>query len=257
ISAELGTTYPEQGGIYAWVRDAFASRRRFAHARTMSEQKIVGVLGGMGPEATIDFMARIVAHTEASSDQDHLHMIVDQNPGVPSRQDALLSAGADPGPVMATMAKRLEAAGADFLVMPCNTAHAWQQQVRDAVDIPLLSIVDATVNACDGYSPIGLLATDGCLAAAVYDADSALLPDENEQTRVMEIVNAIKRGDRSPELKRDMLKIATDLVDRGAQAIVAACTEIPLVLANGDLSVPVIESTEELALATVRFAQEP
>lgn len=222
----------------------------------MSGSKTVGVLGGMGPEATVDFMSRVIAHTEASSDQDHLHLIVDQNPGVPSRQDALLSEGDNPGPDMAAMAQRLEKAGADFLVIPCNTAHAWQQDVRDAVDIPLLSIVDATMAACEGKEPIGLLATKGCLAAGVYDTDNALLPNDADQDRVMDLVNAVKGGDQSDEVRAKMRGVAMSLVDRGAQIIVAACTEIPLVLADGDLPVPVIESTEELALATVRRAQE-
>lgn len=210
----------------------------------------------MGPEATVDFMSRVIGHTEASSDQGHLHLIVDQNPSVPSRQDALLGDGENPGPAMAAMAKRLEDAGADFLVIPCNTAHAWQQDVRDAVDIPLLSIVDATMAACAGKEPVGLLATNGCLAAGVYDTDNALLPDDDDQVRVMDLVNAVKAGDQSDEVRADMRRIAMSLVDRGAQAIVAACTEIPLILADGDLPVPVIESTEELALATVRRAQE-
>lgn len=238
------------------VATLVASQGHFAHARNMGNHKTAGVLGGMGPEATIDFMARIVTHTEASSDQDHLHLIVDQNPAVPSRQDALLGKGEDPGPAMAAMAKRLEAAGADFLVIPCNTAHAWQQAVTDAVEVPLLSIVDATMAACAGEEPIGLLATEGCLKAGVYDTDSAVLPDDDQQARIMDLVNAVKAGDRSEEVRAEMREIATSLVDRGAKVIVAACTEIPLVLADGDLPVPVIESTEELALATVRFAQQ-
>lgn len=221
----------------------------------MSKYKTVGVLGGMGPEATIDFMSRVLAHTDAVADQDHLHLIVDQNPGVPSRQDALLGDGEDPGAAMAEMAQRLEAAGADFLVIPCNTAHAWQQVVQDTVEIPLLSIVDATMAACEGYSPIGLLATDGCLKAGVYDANNALLPNDKDQFRVMEMINAVKGSGPSDELSSQMRQVAMTLVDRGAQAIVAACTEIPLILGDGDLPVPVVESTEELALATVRLAQ--
>ena len=88
-----------------------------------SRSKTVGVLGGMGPEATVDFAATVIAMTPAKSDQDHVHMIIDNDPSIPPRQDAILRAGADPGPAMAAMAKRLQDAGADFLVMPCNTAH--------------------------------------------------------------------------------------------------------------------------------------
>ena len=111
-------------------------------------EKIVGVIGGMGPEATVDFMARVLAFTDGSEDQDHARMLVDNNPKVPSRQLALLDDGENPGPVMADMARGLETAGAEFIVMPCNTAHAYAAAIRDAVSIPLVSIVDLTVAPC-------------------------------------------------------------------------------------------------------------
>jgi len=118
-------------------------------------RKVVGVIGGMGPDATVDFMSRVIAFTEATRDQDHVRMLVDNNPAVPCRQEALLRDGKDPGPVLAGMARGLETAGADFLVMPCNTAHAFADVVRDAVSIPLLSIVDTTVAACHGHAAVG------------------------------------------------------------------------------------------------------
>ncbi len=108
---------------------------------------LVGVLGGLGPEATVDFMARVLALTPADSDQDHIHLLVDQNPNVPNRQEAILRDGENPSPAIVAMAKRLEAAGCDLLVMPCNTAHAWEQDIRSATSIPFLSIVEATVAA--------------------------------------------------------------------------------------------------------------
>ena len=141
----------------------------------MDRSRSVGVLGGMGPEATVDFAARVVAMTPAKTDQDHVRMIVDNDPSIPSRQEAILRGGADPGPAMAAMATRLQAAGADFLVMPCNTAHAFSKSVSGAVSIPLLSIVDVTVAACRQYSVLGLLATEGCLRSGIYqDAVNAL-----------------------------------------------------------------------------------
>ncbi len=131
-------------------------------------RKVVGVIGGMGPDATVDFMSSVIAFTDAAQDQDHVRMLVDNNPAVPCRQQALLGNGEDPGPVMARMARGLEAAGADFLVMPCNTAHAFADAVRSAASIPLLSIVDVTVAACSGHALVGMLATRGCLEARVY-----------------------------------------------------------------------------------------
>ncbi len=227
----------------------------------MSKQsKIVGVLGGMGPDATVDFMAKVIALTPADKDQDHIHMIVDQNPKVPNRQDAILADGEDPGPVMAEMAKRLETAGADFLVVPCNSAFGFAGAVAGAVSIPLVSIVEVTVEACDDYSTVGLLATDGCLQSHVYqDAFAAAgiaaeLPDKDELADLMALLNSIKAGYQGESIARDMRALATALVDRGAQAIIAGCTEIPLVLEHTALAVPLISSTDVLAARTVAIA---
>ncbi len=224
------------------------------------QSKIVGVLGGMGPDATVDFMSKVISLTPAEKDQDHIHMIVDQNPKVPNRQEAILADGEDPGPVMAEMAQRLETAGADFLVVPCNSAFGFAGAVAGAVSIPLVSIVDVTVEACDGISTVGLLATDGCLQSHVYqDAFSAAgiaaeLPDTDELADLMALLNSIKAGYQGESIARDMGALAAALVDRGAQAIIAGCTEIPLVLDQMALTVPLISSTDVLAQRTVAIA---
>lgn len=222
--------------------------------------KTAGVIGGMGPEATVDFMARVIAATPASTDQEHVRLLVDQNPKVPSRQDARAGTGEDPGPAMAAMAKGLEQAGADFLVMPCNTAHAFAQSVRSAVSIPLVSIIDATVDACREYENVGVLTTPGCLEAGLYQDAlataglTAVLPDETEVAEMMRLVAAVKAGDRNEAIARGMRSLAAALVDRGAQAVVAACTEIPLVLTPDMLDVPLVSSTDVLAEVTVAIA---
>ncbi len=218
-------------------------------------RKTVGVIGGMGPDATVDFMSSVIAFTDATRDQDHVRMLVDNNPGVPCRQEALLGEGDDPGPVLADMARGLEAAGADFLVMPCNTAHAFADAVTSAAAIPLLSIVDATVAACHGHAAVGLLATRGCFDAGVYqDAFAAtgtelVVPDEAELTELMELIFAIKGGDRSGKIGERMRVLAEALVARGATVVVGGCTEITLVLDDSMLSVPLVSTTDELARA--------
>jgi len=223
--------------------------------------KTVGVVGGMGPDATVDFMAKVISLTPAEKDQDHVHMIVDQNPKVPNRQDAILGDGEDPGPVMAEMAQRLEAAGADFLVVPCNSAFGFASVVAGAVSIPLVSIVEVTVKACDGFSTVGLMATDGCLQSGVYqDALAAAgiaveLPDSDELADLMALVNGIKAGYRGESVARGIAVLATTLVERGAEAIIAGCTEIPLVLSKSMLKVPLISSTDVLAARTVAIAR--
>jgi aspartate racemase len=222
--------------------------------------KIVGVLGGMGPDATADFMSRVIRATPADKDQDHLRMLVDNNPHVPNRQEALLRGGEDPGPTLAAMARGLETAGADFLVMPCNTAHAFVHAITEAVDIPLVSIIDATVDACGDAGMIGVLATDGCIASGVFQealADRgrvAVLPDKVEMDALMSLIRRIKAGDTDPDVVAGMRAIAEALAVRGAEVIVAGCTEIPLVLDQGMLDVPLVSSTDALARATVAFA---
>lgn len=224
-------------------------------------KRVAGVLGGMGPDATIDFMARVVALTPAERDQDHVRMLVDHNPGVPNRQAALLGDGEDPGPVLGAMAAGLEAAGADFIVMPCNTAHAFADAIRAAIAIPLVSIIDLTVDACEPYDRVGLLATDGCVASRVYQqalaarGKSVVVPEPDEMASLMAAISAIKAGRRDEGIAAAMRAVAAALVERGAEAIIAGCTEIPLALDAGMLSVPLVSSTEVLAVATVSIAR--
>ena len=228
-------------------------------------QKVVGVLGGMGPEATVDFMAKVIAATPADKDQDHVHMLVDHNPTVPNRQAAILSDGRDPGPALAVMAERLEAAGADFLVIPCNTAYVFQDSISAATRLPLVSIIDVTiadvVAQVPGASKVGLLATDGCLKAGVYqDALAArgiepLVPDAAELRELMSLVNGIKAGRSGADTAAGMRDLATSLCARGAEALIAGCTEIPLVLQQSMLPVPLIASTDALAVHTVALAR--
>lgn len=231
----------------------------------MSENdKLVGVIGGMGPDATVDFMARVVAATPASKDQDHVRMVVEQNPRIPSRQKAMRGEGENPGPVIAAMAARLESAGADFLVMPCNLAHAWQGDILAATTIPFVSIIDESVKSAlcrsGEQSAVGLMTTPGCFAAGLYqqalaDADRPVItqtPDELAET--MYLVEKIKAGDRSQDVANGLRNLADRLIGRGAKILIAACTEFPLVLNESMFDVTLISSTDVLAKKTVALA---
>lgn len=219
-------------------------------------RKTAGVLGGMGPDATVDFMAKVIAATPAETEQDHVRLLVDQNPAVPSRQAALLDGGEDPGPAMAAMAVGLQQAGADFLVLPCNTAFAFAPAIRAAVDIPLVSIVEVTVDACRGHDPVGIMATEGCLKAGLYQVAlqaagmTPIVPADEEVAEIQRLVFRIKHGDQGEAVRLRMQALAEALVTRGARAIVSACTEIPLVLRQDRVDVPLVSSTDELARAT-------
>ena len=227
----------------------------------MTEMRIAGVLGGMGPDATVDFMARVLALTDSGDDQHHVRMLVDQNPGVPDRQDALLRNGQNPGPVLADMAQNLESIGADFIVMPCNTAHAFERDIVAAIDIPFISIVDVTLAALPDNTCAGLLATRGCLDAGVYQPAferrgiAYRLPSSEQADELNDLVSRIKAGDRGDDVRTDLLRICADLVGAGATVLVAACTELPLVLVPADIEVPLFSSTDELAKKTINLAR--
>ena len=223
-----------------------------------------GVLGGMGPDATVDFMATVIRLVPASRDQDHVHMIVDHNPHVPDRQVAMRGDNAPVTTELIAMAKRLEAAGADFLVMPCNTAHVFLDGLGDAVTIPFVHIIDETVREIDKASAaaecIGVLATSACIAADIYQqaiirsGRQVVLPGDDAQSALMDLITQIKSGDRSAPIEAAMAGLADELVQRGADVIIAGCTEIPLVLHAALCAVPVLSSTDVLARRTVALA---
>ena len=189
-------------------------------------------------------------------------MLVDQNPAVPNRQEAILRDGEDPLPALVEMAKRLEAAGCDFLVMPCNTAHAWEADIRSAVSVPFLSIVDATVAAIpDSVSKVGLMTTPAGLASNCYQRAlsgrgiETVAHDDAGIEKLMRLVNSIKVGDTGPDVADGMRGLAEELDERGAELVIFGCTEIPIVLDARDLEVPALSSTDELAKRTIRMAR--
>jgi aspartate racemase len=225
----------------------------------------VGVLGGLGPDATLDFFARVLALTGARTDQEHLRLLIDDNPKVPNRNEAIAGAGPSAGPALMAMARGLETAGADFLVMACNTAHYYEADIRAAVRIPFVSIIAETMASLAAGQPdarrVGVLAAGGCRQARLYEkalverAIEPIVTDDDEQRHFMELMYAIKAGDRGPAIKAGMRGIGEALIGRGADAVLAACTEVPLVLAAGDLTRPLVDSTAVLAQATVDYAK--
>ena len=218
----------------------------------------------MGPEATLDFFAKLLAATPAQRDQDRLRVLIDNNPQVPNRNEAVAGTGPSAGPVLARMALGLAELGADFLVMPCNAAHAFESSIREAVGIPFLSIIEETVAATVGNSPgagrVGVLAAAGCLDARLYETAfeelgvQTLEPRGAQREAFMQLLYRFKSGERSAEVREGMQRLALELVDAGADAIVAGCTEVPLLLAQEDLPCPLINSTDVLVAATVDFA---
>ena len=222
----------------------------------------VGVLGGMGPMATIDLLQRIIRLTPALDDVDHIRTLVDNNPKVPSRINYLINRqGENPAPVLASMAASLESMGADFLVMPCNTAHLYAQEIESAVRIRFLNMVELTVERVATQvraSKVGLLASTAVHQTKLYESIFAsqgiatVVPDDALQSRLMKLIMAIKAGDLN---ESDLLqRIVEDMIAEQAECVVIACTELSALGDSLDVHVPVIDASQCLAEVAVQIA---
>lgn len=213
---------------------------------------VLGVLGGMGPAATLAFLARVQALTPAAGDEDHIRVIADINPQVPNRHTQPQAAGRTLG----AMAQALKTAGAEVLAMPCNTAHAHAEAIR-AAGLPFIDMVAETAQAAGatGARRVGVLATPG--AAVLYAQALAaeglemVSPSPAERERFMQVVFGVKAGDVGAEQHAAMRGLAQALIAAGAEAVIGGCTEVPLLLAQGDVEAPLIDSAEVLARACV------
>jgi aspartate racemase len=193
--------------------------------------KRVGILGGMGPEATVLLMQRILLATPARDDADHLPLIVHQNPQVPSRIKRLIDgSGEDPGPVLAQMARDLQAAGAEALAMPCNTAHAYAEQIIAATPLPFLDMRAATVARLP-KGRIGMLASPAVRLTGAFDmafAEAGLVPVwPDDEAPVLALIRAVKAGKLGQAEADQMAQIAAQAMPQSDHLLVA-CTELSL-----------------------------
>ncbi|OWK20593.1 hypothetical protein AJ88_28780 [Mesorhizobium amorphae CCBAU 01583] len=227
-------------------------------------QRTVGIIGGLGPMATVAFMNSVLEHTPIKSNRDHLHMIVDCNPKVPDINAAILGTGPSAAAALAASGRRLETAGANFIVMVCNAAHVYEDELRQAVSVPFISMVEETIRTIRSDFPqcrrVGLLATDGCLRSDLYQnrlASRDLIPvlqtaDELEQ--LMLALARINTGDLGHAIRSEILGLIDAVVARGAETIVLGCSEIALVGLDTGSDIPLIDPCLVLAKATVRSA---
>jgi aspartate racemase len=228
----------------------------------MTDTKTVGVIGGLGPLATLDFFERVLRRTRAVREQDHLRLIIDNNPHFPDRNAHARGEGPSPGPALALCAKGLQAAGADVIVMACNTTHTWEGEIRAAISVPFLSIIRETVDAVAELRPeaVGVLAVDACLSAGLYQNAlkgaglKTVLLNADSQKTFMELIYRIKSGDSGETVKRSMVTLARKLEAQGAEVIIAGCTEIPIVLTADDIEGELVSSTDILVERTIVFA---
>jgi aspartate racemase len=210
---------------------------------------VLGVLGGMGPAATLDFLAKLQALTPAERDQDHIRTLVDINPQVPDRNDPL----ARPGPVLAEMAGALRGAGAEVLAIACNTAHAYADTIVRASGLPLIDMIGTAAAAArdTGARRAGVLGTRKALKLyreylAAQGMGVVTLEGERQEL-FMELVYRIKRGDVGAEVRREMTILAGELAANGAEALIAGCTEVPLAFDAEAGRLPFIDAGEVLA----------
>ena len=230
------------------------------------KEKIIGILGGMGPEATIDLFQKIVKHSPAKQDQDHLRIIIDNNPKIPDRSQAILEKGESLLPEMITTAKNLERAGANLIIMPCNTAHFFYDDLQKKINIPIIHMIKETAiyihRAFTNIQRISLFATRGTYETMLYQTFlnkrdiETLIPTQDEQNKIMNIIYGIKAGNRLDLLKKDILKLAENQIAKNAQGIIACCTEIPLIFKNGDINIPVINPTLILTQISIEKAKK-
>ena len=231
----------------------------------------LGVLGGVGPAATVDFMQKVVRLTRASCDQEHIKVVVEQNPQIPDRTANLIGDGEDPTIAMLATCKRLEANGAHAVAIPCNTAHAFVTSIQSQLGIPIVNMLSEVIAFARERMPevsrLGLLATSGTIASRVYHstAEAAgmtlLVPDESMQARVMEAIygaEGVKAGFSAGTCSSHLAAAISHLRDQGAQAVILGCTELPLIELGADArrQLPLLDPTEILAHSCVRLARK-
>ncbi|EMF23621.1 aspartate/glutamate racemase family protein [Citrobacter freundii] len=226
---------------------------------------LIGVLGGMGPAATVDLFNKFVTFTAAQRDQEHIPLIISSIPDIPDRTDALMHHGHSPLPAMRDYMHKLEDAGAECIVIPCNTAHFWFNELKECCHTELLSIVETTMDEVKncGKSRIGLLATNATLYMGLYQKGieslglTCVSPDSSGQEKVMDSIYCLKAGDfkRAQTLMNEQAEM---LFSRGAEVIVLGCTEVPVILANAVKNSPdkYIDSTGSLVRAGIKWYEK-
>ncbi|PXW97483.1 aspartate racemase [Sphaerotilus hippei] len=221
----------------------------------------IGVLGGMGPAATVDFMAKLVALTPARRDQDHLPMVVANLPQVPDRSAAILGRGPDPLPSLQRGIDLLNHSDVGVVVIPCNSSHHWYAQLSASSQAPILHIAQACVRKVPDGGRTCVLATRGALASGFYQRELAArgidweIPDgEREQPLVDETIRLVKAG-QPEQAGRRLQQMLAHAHGRGVEVVIMACTELPLAASHADThGLLLIDSTLELARSTVDYA---
>jgi aspartate racemase len=251
-------------GRMPWL-DTKSSEPTFSQEEVKHSERI-GILGGMGPAATADIYRKIIAATPAQKDQEHIPVIIWADPRIPDRTEALQGRGPSPVAGMVEGLTQLKKSGASFAIIACNTAHAFLPEVQKQIDLPIIHMMDETAAAISAREPkvrkVGLLATSGTIQARVYQEAlkrrglECIVPEPQSQEKIMWVIRQVKAGNTSPEVTSTLREAADALKSSGAQVAVLGCTELPLVLQDGQASLPLVDATEALAKAAVKRARK-
>ena len=233
----------------------------------MSENKypsLLGILGGLGPMSGIYFCEMLTRHTYATKDSEHLNFLLSSRADTPDRSSFILGlSDEDPTPRMRSEAKRLEAAGAELLVIPCNTAHYFYSKVSEAVDIPILNIIEETAKLCalENIKKVGVLATEGTIKSGAYKDIFNAYGIELEALTVQEqdfitktIFERIKSG-LDPDVEK-FTSLCYDLLNGRCDRVILGCTELSLIKKEHQLPPQIIDSLEVLCISALKICNK-
>lgn len=219
----------------------------------------IGIVGGMGPAATVDFMAKVVAATPAHCDQEHIPSIVHNVPQIPDRSAAIERCSDEPFLPLLSAVRMLDQAGADYIAIPCNTAHYWYDRLVLSCRATIIHIADAVAAHAQTVGAAGtlaLMATRGTIKAGIYQPRLSaaglnwLVPDEPVQQLVDQVIHAVKGGEIATA-QAVAHEVAFRLLAQGADRLILACTEIPIAMVGSPYDGQCIDATDVLARACV------
>lgn len=231
------------------------------HSSLLTPNYVIGIIGGMGPEATVTLFSKIVEKSKAfvKVDQDHVRIVIDNNPKIPDRTQFIIGKGSDPLPEIINTAKNLEKAGVTIGAIPCMTSHYFIKEIQNAVTYPIINAYIETQNYIAQKFPevkkIGVLSTTGTRKTKLFEKyitdHEVIFPSwESQENKVMEAIYGemgIKKGELSKNNSDLLIEASKELISDGAQLIIAGCTEIPLVLKDGMLNVPIVDPMDIVA----------
>lgn len=227
--------------------------------------KIIGIIGGMGPLATCDLFQKIIENTDARTDQEHIHICIDSNTRIPDRTESILYGGPSPVPEIINSARFLESNGADVLIMPCNTAHYYYGQIISKLHTPLLHMPkeSAAYLKNHGYKKIGFLATEGTIKAGIYweplrqAGIQPIIPDTREQCYVTELIyEGVKASNGGLDLS-GIHHVIDRLFADGAETLLLACTELPVAFQQHPIHKNYVDPLKILARAAIQYVGAP